>query len=127
MKMEKAYSANEDYWVTDKEMLLDLLMGKLNAENKQGLIGAEYFEGDHVPVTTDKLVSIDMVIEVIHDNAREIMGEYAEDYPNLTNGDEAELKGMIVSFLDKKDASRFFKVKNVVKKTITAEDLEAAP
>jgi hypothetical protein len=99
-------------------------MDHIGVGDTRGLIGAEYFEGDQVPVTTDGLVSIDMVIEVIHDNAREIMGEYAEDYPNLTNEEEAELKGIIVSFLDKKDPRGYFKVENVVTKTITAEDME---
>jgi hypothetical protein len=125
--MEKAYSVNEEYWVTGREELLDLLMGKLHVKNEQGLIGAEYFEGDQVPVTTGELVDIDTILYFIGDNAYDIMGEHAEDYPNLTKEEKAELKGIIVSFLDKKDPHGFFKIKNVVKKTITAEDLASAP
>jgi hypothetical protein len=42
--------------------------------------------------------------------------------PRLTEKDEAELKGMIAAFLDKKDGRQIYHVENVVKKTITAED-----
>jgi hypothetical protein len=126
MKMEKAYSTNEDYW-TNRETVLDFLMAKLHTESKQGLIGAEYFEGDQVPVPTGELVDVDAIIDIINETAWEIMGEHGEDYPSLTKEEKAELKEVIAAFLDKKDASRFFKVKDVVKKTITAEDLEAAP
>jgi transcriptional regulator with XRE-family HTH domain len=125
--LKKAYSTNEEYWVTDKATLLDFLMVKLHAENIQGLIGAEYFEGDQVPVTTEELVDIDTILYFIGDNAYDIMGEHAEDYPNLDEEEKKEFKELIVSFLDKKDPHGFFKIKNVVKKTITAEDLEATP
>jgi hypothetical protein len=122
--MKKAYSVDgEEYWVTDRKTLLDLLTGKLHAENERDLIGAEYFEGDQVPVTTGELFDVDSVIDIIHENAWEIMGEYAEDYPDLTDGEQAELKGMIVAFFDKKDPRGYFKVENAVKKTVTAEDL----
>jgi transcriptional regulator with XRE-family HTH domain len=125
--LKKAYSVNEEYWETDRATLLDLLMGELHAEKRQDLIGAEYFEGDQVPVTTDELVDIGLVLDVIGDTAFEFLGEYGEDYPRLTDKDKAELKGMIVAFLDKKDGRGVFNVENVVKKIITAEDLRGKP
>jgi transcriptional regulator with XRE-family HTH domain len=125
--LKKAYSLDGEYWVTDWGELLDLLMGKLRSKNIQDLIGAEYFEGDQVLVTTGELVDVDAIIDIINETAWEIMGEHGEDYPNLTEEEKAELKELIVSFLDKKDPHGCFKVKNVVKKTITAEDLEDTP
>jgi hypothetical protein len=122
--MKKAYSKDEEYWEPDWDTFLDVLMDSLGVENEQGLLGAEYFEGDKVPVTTEELVDIDAVLYVISETAWDVMGEYAEDYPNLIRDEKAELKEMIVSFLDKKDHG-FFKVENVCKKTITAGDLEA--
>jgi hypothetical protein len=121
--MEKTYSADEWTWETDWDTFLDVLMDRVGVENEQGLIGAEYFEGDKVPVTTGDLVSIYFVIETINETAWDVMGEHAEDYPNLTNEEKAELKEIIVSFLDKKDPRGYFKVEDYVKKTITAEDL----
>jgi hypothetical protein len=123
--MEKAYSKDGEYWELDRDTFLDVLMDSLGVENEQGLIGAEYFEGDKVPVTTEEAVDIDAVLYVISESAWEVMGEYAKDYPNLTGDEKAELKRMIVSFLDKKDHHGVFQVENVCKKTITAEDLEA--
>jgi hypothetical protein len=125
--MKKAYSVDKEYWTTNWEALLEQLADKLQAENKQGLIGAEYFEGGQVPITTDQLVDIDSALNMINEAAWEIMGEYGEDYPNLDEEEKAELKELIVAFLDKKDPHGFFHVENVVKKTITTEDLEDAP
>jgi hypothetical protein len=122
--MEKAYSVNEEYWVTDRATLLDLLMGKFHVKTEQGLIGAAYFEGDHVPVTTVELVDVDTILYFIGDNAYDIMGEHAEDYPNLDEEEKKEFKELIASFLDKKDPHGFFKIKNVVKKTITAIEID---
>jgi hypothetical protein len=121
--MKKAYSHNGEDWEYDWDTFLDVLMNHIGVGDTRGLIGAEYFEGDQVPVTTDQLVDIDAALDMINETAWEIMGEHGEDYPNLSDKDKAELKGIIVSFLDKKDPRGYFKVEDYVKKTITAEDL----
>jgi hypothetical protein len=125
-ELEKAYSGNEEDWETEWGVFLDVLMNELEVSEEKDLIGTEYFECDQVPVTTDKLVDIDAVLDVISETAFEVMGEYGDDYPRLKDMDKAELKEMIVTFLDKKDGRGIFNVKNVVKKTITAEDLREA-
>jgi transcriptional regulator with XRE-family HTH domain len=126
-RLKKAYSLDGEYWVIDWGELLDLLMGKLRSKNIQDLIGAEYFEGDQVPVNTSEMVDVDPLIDSINENAMDEVGEYAEDYPNLTKDDREELNDLIVSFLDKKHPVRFFNVIEFCNKKITLEDLEVAP
>jgi hypothetical protein len=121
--MEKAYSKDGEYWEIDWDTFLDILMDRIGAEDEQGLIGAEYYEGDQVPVTTGELVDIDAVLDIIGETAWDVIGEYADDYPKFTDEEKAELKKLIVGFLDKKGRPDYFHVENAVKKTITAEDL----
>jgi hypothetical protein len=121
--MEKVYSCNEEDWEDDWGVFLDDFKDNLGIENDQDLIGEEYFEGDQALEDTGKLVNVKEILFIIGEKAVEDMGEWGEDYPRLTEKDEAELKGMIAAFLDKKDGRKVFNVENVVKKTITAEDL----
>jgi hypothetical protein len=120
--MDKVYSYNEEDWEDDWGVFLDDFKDELGIENDQDLIGEEYFEGDQALEDTGKLVNIKEIVFIIGETAVEEMGEWGEDYPRLTEKDEAELKGMIAAFLDKKDGRQIRHVENIVKKTITAED-----
>jgi hypothetical protein len=122
-EMKKAYSHNEEDWEEDWGMFLDDFKNNLGIENDQDLIGEEYFECDQVPVETGEMVDIDAILDIIQETAWDVMGEYGEDYPDLTSHEKIELKGMIIDFLDKKDGRGVFNVKNLCKKTITAEDV----
>jgi hypothetical protein len=78
-------------------------------------------------VETRKLVNIDWVLDGNNENATEKMGEIALDYPELTDKDKEELKTLIAAFLDNKGCGKYVEPEKIVKKTITLEDLEAAP
>jgi hypothetical protein len=125
--MGKAYSYDEEYWELDWDTFLDVLADRKNAADRRDLIGVKYFEGDSIPITTGEVVDIDRLLNGINEDAWEKMGEYAEDYPDLTGEEKAEFKELIVSFLDKKDRRNIFTIENSRMKTITAEDLEVTP
>jgi hypothetical protein len=122
--MNSVFSVNGEDWVDDFSVVVDRLMGRHKTEDKKSLIGKEYFEGDKKPAPTRELFDIDTIIDVINENAYEAMGEYAEDYPNLSPEERGEFMDLIVGFLDKKDPCGFFHVENIRKKTITEKDVE---
>jgi hypothetical protein len=128
MKQEKVWTANNDclsaYWVEDWGDLIDCLMSERKIENEQDLIGEEYFEGDVVPIPLRTLIPITTIIDVLNEKALEIAGEYADDWPKLTPEDMKELEDLIVSFLEKKHVRKFYDIENIVKKTITKEDIK---
>jgi hypothetical protein len=95
MKEGKVYSINEEQWDTDFDTVLDELMIKEDAKNRQDLIGAQYFEGVSISVKTEEFFDIDMILDAINEDAYEKMGEYAEDYPDLTS---EESRGWVVNF-----------------------------
>jgi hypothetical protein len=110
-------------WDDDLLVIIDRLMRRNNTGDKKSLIGKEYFEGDKETVSTRELFDIGVIIDVINDNAYETMGEYAEDYPDLSPEERDEFMDLIVGFLDKKDPCDFFHVVNIRKKTIEEKDL----
>jgi hypothetical protein len=120
--MDKAYSTDEECWEIDFDIFLDRLLSQ--EKDRRDLIGSKYFEGDQIPISTGELFDIGMVLDAINENAYDEIGEWAEDYPDLTDEERQEFKKLIVSFLDNKHKHGFFRVINICKKIITAEDLE---
>jgi hypothetical protein len=129
MKKKKIWATNDsgwpEDWAEDWGDLLDRLMGERAIEKEQDLIGEEYFEGDAIPVPLRRLIPIDTIIDVMNEEAWDVAGEYAEDWPDLTSEDKMKLEDLIVRFLSKKHAKEFYDVKNIVKKTITKDDIRA--
>jgi hypothetical protein len=126
-EQRKAYALNDDGfpedWEEDWGEFLGQLMEYYETEDEEKLIGKEYFEGEFVPVPMRNLVHIKAIIGALNEEAWDSAGEYAGDWPNLSAEDEAELQDVIAEFLAKKHVPTFCDIKNIQKKTITAEDL----
>jgi hypothetical protein len=114
-------------WEEDWGEFLGQLMGYYETGDEEKLIGKEYFEGEFIPIPMRNLVHIKSIIGALNEAAWESAGEYAEDWPNLSAEDEAELQDVIAEFLEKKHVPTFCDIKNIQKKTITAEDLRGEP
>jgi hypothetical protein len=125
MNKEKAYALNEqENFDKDWRDFLNGLACSLNTEEKQKLIGMEYLEGEVVPITTRSLVHNISIISALNERAWEEGGEYADDWPDLSEEEETELEDLIVGYLEKKHAPTFYVVTNIIKKTITADDIK---
>jgi hypothetical protein len=123
-EQRKAYALNDDGPFDEPvKGYLDLLMYFYNTEDKRELIGKHYFEGDVVTIPTRRLVDIAGIVSQLNETAWEESGEYADEWPDLSREEEKELEDLIVGYLEKKHAPEFYKVVNIVKKTITADDL----
>jgi hypothetical protein len=122
--MEKVFSINEENWETDFRVFIEMLKNELGTKNAADLAGIEYYEGDKVTVPTEELVDIDAITDIISVTAYEVAGECGNNYPKLSKEEKAELKELIVSFLDKKDAREYIRAENVCIKKIRMEDME---
>ncbi|MDR2159410.1 MAG: hypothetical protein LBP23_05010 [Treponema sp.] len=123
---EKVYSLNEEDWTEEMSEILDELMVELETEDERELIGKEYFEGERVPIDMRRMVSIDAITDALNEKAYDIGGEDVDDWPGLTAEEKTELRDMIAGFLERHHVLKFYGVENVVKKTITADDVKDA-
>jgi hypothetical protein len=119
----KTYSTDRESWTTDMDRILDQLMCSTGEENKENLIGMEYFEGDAVFCTARQMVDIECIIDMISDAAYEVGGEWADGWPDITDKGKNELENLIVEFLEKKSPCTFYHIENVQSKTITEDDI----
>lgn len=113
--MTECWSANnEDF---SHESLGDLLDSHDDLRPGDVVYRAEA----HMPKVSH-LVYADDVIEQIGDRAYDIGGEYAEDYPECTKEQAAELQTLLEQWLSECPPPRFFSVKNVQPYTLTEGD-----
>jgi len=123
--MKKCYSTDEEsYNLSDLGDVIDSL--ECNGELT---VGQSYYEADAVPFTSADLVSsgnVGTILEVLDDSAYEQIGEvYDYQCMKVTKEAKAELNTLLMVWAEKHMAiSRFYFVKNSVKKFVTEEDIK---
>jgi hypothetical protein len=120
---DKAYCVDGENFF-EREELIDRLIGKYRIKDRKELIGLKYCEGDKAYPAVRSLIDIDSIIDIMGENAFEYGGEWAEDWPDLTDGEKKELENLIVEFLEKKSPCAFYRIENIVIKTVTADDIK---
>lgn len=78
------------------------------------------------PVTSDQLISEDDIIETLGDRAWGEVSECAEGYPDVTTEARAEMREFLEQWVNKHCPPTFYRVKNTVEHTVTAEEIAAA-
>lgn len=118
---EKCYSLNEEDFY-EWEYLMDEL------EQEELREGTEYFEADKVDVEVHDYVNVRTVEYILESIDEQVYDDIGEVYGNDFYSVSAEAKQEIVDFLlkwaEKHVNLPYWKVKNVVKKAVTKEDLE---
>lgn len=109
-------SNNEDFTCDELAELLDM--------NDDLAIGDVVFIGEVAPIQTKHLCDADDVIEMIGERAYDEVGEYADDYPDVTPEARAELDALLAGWIEKHAKPTFYSVVNVREHVITAEDME---
>lgn len=94
--------------------------------------GADLAPGDVVHVgeadypDTHQLIDASDVMDQMTDRAWDIAGEYAMDYPDVSNEAKAELESLLSAWITKHCPPTFFVVKNSKEYTLTTADMDAA-
>lgn len=110
----KCYSTNnEDYNYTEFGDLLD---------GNDMEVGDTIYIGEAVHPDVSDLVNIDFLLEDIGQHAYDLVGEHADDYPNVSKEEINALKSTICDWLEKYAPPTFWTVKNVVEHVLTDDD-----
>jgi hypothetical protein len=127
--MSKCYSADEESFnIDDFSEVIDKLEN--NAIEGQSIVGMKYWEADAIPYTHVDVISSHSVYNLLEDLDCQMGDEIPEfDYLYTEASKEAreELLKLLLQWAEKHvDVSRYYKVRNVVQKTIEADDLESS-
>ena len=118
---DKCYSLDGERFSEDFCDLVDEL------EQEELGVGTEYFEGDRVAVNVKDYVNshgIESLLEQFDDWVYEDVGEIADScFANVSKEAKDELKNTIQRWAEVHVRIPYWKVQNVIKKTITEEDL----
>jgi hypothetical protein len=117
---EKCYSLNEEDFY-EWEYLIDEL------EQEELREGTEYFEADKVGIVVHDYVNVravEYILESIDEQVYDDIGEvYDSNFYNVSTEAKQEIVDFMLQWAEKHVNLPYFKVKNVVKKVVTKEDL----
>lgn len=102
----------------DAESLQDLFD---NYELKDGDV---VYYGEAVKPTIKQLIDANDICDMLTDRAWDLVGEYAEDFPNVSKEAIAELDSLLQSWLTQHCPINFYQVINTREYVITATDIK---
>lgn len=112
----QCWSANEEDYNSDS-------LAQLLDSHPHLTVGSVVWRGEPCRPGASELFDADDAMEMMRDRACDIAGEHADDYPNVSTEDVAELNSLIIGWIDSKAAPTFYTVKNVQPYTLTATDV----
>ncbi|KVE34252.1 hypothetical protein [Burkholderia sp. TSV86] len=116
-KVQTVWSANNEDFSCDE------LCGLLDMHDDL-TVGNVVFVGEAKSIPAKHLCDADDVINLIGERAYDEVGEYADDYPDVTAEAIAELDALLAGWIEKHAKPTFYKVVNVREYTIAAADME---
>lgn len=116
------------YWSTDEETYnldtLDDVLEYLLWDNEPAeLVGGEVYYGTAKPYSTE-WVDAAFVIDNISERAYDEAGEWALDFPNVSEKAKGELQTFLSEWQEKHCDAGFYRVVNAQKYIITQEDVD---
>lgn len=122
------HDAPDECWSGDGEDFNYQTLGDLLDTHGDTLEpGSVVYVGEAHHPSARVLCDADSVIEGIGERAYDIGGEYAEDFPGVSQEARDELQALLEAWLDKHASVTFYEVKNVREYVITANDLTTQP
>jgi hypothetical protein len=124
----QAQAITEECWSHDGETFDCQSLGELLDNH-----GDELAPGDTVYVGTahrpplEKLIYVDDVLEPMGERAYEIVGEHAEDYPEVSQEAKGELLALLLGWARKHAMPNFWTVRGVREYVLSEEDLAVGP
>ncbi|WP_223466175.1 hypothetical protein [Pseudomonas sp. GL-RE-26] len=115
--IEYAYSNNGEEWTADWCSFL--------SQNDEFAPGDECQRGEVHYADPAEFVDSDAVIDAMANNAASSdLGEWADDFPNVSADAKQELEDLLDAWARKNCDCTFYRVKNIETFTISAEDLD---
>lgn len=108
-------------WSTDGETFnFDTLYEAIDDQE----VGDTIYYGEKVEVKPQHLMTANYIIETIGDNAYDIVGEFADGFPDISPMAHLELDMFLKEWMDKYCKPTFYSVKNVKEHIVTQEDID---
>ena len=112
-------------WSTNEEDFREGSLGELLDHFDDLEPGSTVYFGNAVYPTTNQLCDADDIIEMIGERAYDFGGEYAEDFPNVSQEATDELQSFIAGWISKHCVPTFYQVEKIQQRVLTADDFDA--
>ena len=120
MSADKVYSRNkEDYPYDGIDEALEAIDNESDLEP-----GLTIYQGDKVQHVASEFFCIDSLCEDMQERAYDEGGECADDFPDLSKAQTAELETLVKTWLDANVKVRFWTVENAVAITVTEQMID---
>lgn len=120
---ENHMDAKKECWSADEENFRYDSLAELLDNHENLLAGNTVYVGEaHVPAYK-QFCDADDVIQMMGERAYDIAGEYAEDFPDVTEEATAELNALLLAWMETHCPVNFWTVKNVKPYVITEADV----
>lgn len=117
--MSKVYSlGDEGGWTEEFSDVLYQL-----EECGELVVGANYYVADAITSNASDFFKLDALIDQLSDTAGDIVGECAEDFPELSEEKWIELESLIKDWLDKNVPITFYTAENIKQYQVTEADI----
>lgn len=114
----------QECWSIDNECFNAVCLGELVDSNSDDIVvGTVVYKGDAVSADISSLLSAEDIVEMLSERAYDEYGEAAEDYPDVSKEEMAELDKLLQGWIEKCCKPTFYSVRNVKEYVITEEDL----
>lgn len=110
-------------WSNDRETFQYDSLGELMDSHSELSVGDTVYVGTAIVPYVSRYVFTDRILESMSDGAYDEVGEYAEDWPKITNEEQKILEKMIADFIEKHSPIKFYNVVDIKEYTITLEDI----
>lgn len=121
-------NADDFCWSTDEENFsldfctaLDLTLGDI-PEGESG-VGRIMWYGTRLKIDIKNLINVDDLIDMMHDRAYDICGEFAEDFPDVSKESIKKLQNSLNRWCKKYIDINFYSVGDVKEYSITEQDV----
>ena len=121
-EVRTAEDEQEECWSADQENFNAMSLGELIDCNDELAPGMTVWVADAVRPSSKHLIDADDVIELMGERAFDIARENAEDYPDVSDAEKAELDAILKSWIDRACPPNFWRVKNIRPYILSADD-----
>jgi hypothetical protein len=116
----KAYSMDKETWYFKRETFIAKFKEKHGVNALEPLLGIPYYECFQKLVSTEELFGIDEIVNYFNSSAFHA-GLGPEDYVQLDEESEQELKRILISFLDARNPVKHYMALDIQERLLTEE------
>lgn len=112
----------KECWSDDNESFCYESLGEL-VDNTELEVGQIVYKADAIRPDVSFMIDSDDIVTMLNERACDEYGDYAEDFPNVSDDALKELDYFLQHWINRNCDGTFYKVQNVVEYVITSEDL----